>query len=197
MPPGERYEFCEFVLDATERRLLRQGAVIHLTPKAHDVLVELVRHAGHLVTRHELLERVWPNAFVEEGIVAVYVSGLRKVLETAGRHVSFSETVPRSGYRFIAAVTKCPTEFRTTTEPSARSMKAAELVGWGRKHLLSASFFRVAEAVSAFQAAIDMERTYAAAHAGLAIAYISQAVHRAMPLREAYGNAGVLRRPHG
>jgi tetratricopeptide (TPR) repeat protein len=68
-------------------------------------------------------------------------------------------------------------------------MKAAELVGWGRKHLFSSSFFRVAEAVTAFQSAVDMVPSYAAAHAGLAIARISQAVHRAVPLRDAYGNA--------
>src|SRR5262249_29678461 len=139
-------------------------------PKAHDVLVELVRHAGHLVTRRDLLERVWPDAFVEEGILGVYVSGLRKVLETAGRHGSLIETVPRSGYRFVGAVTKSSSEARASTEAPVRSIKATELVGWGRKHLFSSSFSRVAEAVSAFQTAVDMDPTYAAAHAGLAIA---------------------------
>ena len=119
----------------------------------------------------------------------MYFSGLRKVLEKAGRHGSFIETVPRAGYRFVGAVMKSSSEARASTEAPVRSMKAAELVGWGRKHLFSSSFFRVAEAVSAFQAAVDMDPTYAAAHAGLAIARISQAVHRALPLRDAYGNA--------
>jgi len=186
VPPSERYEFGEFVLDATERRLLCRDVVVHLAPKAHDVLVELVRNAGHLVTRHQLLERVWPNAFVEEGILGVYVSGLRKALEGDGRHASFIETVPRSGYRFVAAVTKSSAELRAPTQAPAGSLKAAELVGWGRKHLFAASFFRVADAVSAFQAAVDIDPTYAAAHAGLAIARISQAALRAMPLRDAY-----------
>ena len=42
-----------------------------LTPKAHDVLVELVRHAGTLVTKRELLDLVWHDASVEEGVLSV------------------------------------------------------------------------------------------------------------------------------
>ena len=77
---GELYEFGEFTLDASERRLTRGGQVVFLEPKAHDVLLALVRKAGRLVTKRELLELVWPESFVEEGILAVHISGLRKAL---------------------------------------------------------------------------------------------------------------------
>jgi hypothetical protein len=57
MPASELYASAEFTLDATERRLSRHGRPISLEPKTHDVLVALVRHAGRLVTKRELLDR--------------------------------------------------------------------------------------------------------------------------------------------
>jgi len=147
-----------------------------------------VRHASRLVTRRELLARLWPDASVEDGIVTVYVSGLRKALKDDERAPTYVETVPRSGYRFVAPVTRLVDEPERPSN-GARPLEAFELVGWGRKHLFSASFFQLADAVSAFQAAIALDPTYAAAHAGLATARISQAVLRATPLESAYPEA--------
>jgi DNA-binding winged helix-turn-helix (wHTH) protein/tetratricopeptide (TPR) repeat protein len=96
----EVYKFGEFTLDASERRLSRGNQVVPLEPKAHDVLVALLRSHGHLITKRELLELVWPHSFVEEGILAVHISALRKALGQAGRQCI--ETVPRLGYRFAA-----------------------------------------------------------------------------------------------
>ena len=64
---SQRYRFGEFTLDVTERRVSRGDAPIALPPKMHDVLVVLVQRAGRLVTRRELLDAVWADAFVEEG----------------------------------------------------------------------------------------------------------------------------------
>jgi DNA-binding winged helix-turn-helix (wHTH) protein/tetratricopeptide (TPR) repeat protein len=105
MTDRELYRFGEFSLDVQDRRLSRGSSTVPLAPKAHDLLVMLVRRAGRLVTRQELLDLVWPDAFVEEGILSVHVSGLRKALgESNGSH-TYIETVPRSGYRFVAPVT--------------------------------------------------------------------------------------------
>jgi DNA-binding winged helix-turn-helix (wHTH) protein len=101
----EQYRFGEFTLDVTERRLSRNGTPIHVGPKAYDVLVALVRQAGRLVTKRALLEQVWPGAFVEEGILTVHTSSLRKALGDASRHPAYIETIPGSGYRFVANVT--------------------------------------------------------------------------------------------
>ena len=102
----ERYEFGDLALDVLERRLSKTGGTIAIAPKAFDVLVHLVRHAGRLVTRRELLDQVWAGAFVEEGILSVHVSGLRKALADTTHAPRYIETVSRSGYRFIAAVTR-------------------------------------------------------------------------------------------
>ena len=101
MPSGEIYEFGEFTLEASERRLSKNGRPISLAPKAHDVLVTLVRNANRLVTKADLLESVWHDSFVEEGILSVHISALRKALGG----VRYIETISRAGYRFNANVT--------------------------------------------------------------------------------------------
>ena len=105
MTDRELYRFGEFTLDVQDRRLSRGSSTVPLAPKAHDLLVTLVRRAGRLVTRQELLDLVWPDAFVEEGILSVHVSGLRKALGESNGSQTYIETVPRSGYRFVAPVT--------------------------------------------------------------------------------------------
>ena len=68
MAADESHTFGELMLEVPERRLSRRGQDVVLSPKAYDVLVHLVRHAGRLVTKRELLDAIWPEAFVEEGI---------------------------------------------------------------------------------------------------------------------------------
>ena len=105
MKPHEQatFRFGRFVLVPSERLLLSDGKPAALTGKAFDLLVTLVRHAGHLLTKDELLEAVWPSVVVEEVNLSVNVSALRKVLGAAPEG-EWIETVPRQGYRFNAAV---------------------------------------------------------------------------------------------
>src|SRR5215471_7733270 len=139
---NEVFHFDEFTLDVRERRLLRGAEVVRLSPKAYDVLVALVQQRGHLVTKEELLKRLWPDAFVEEGSLTVYVSALRKALGEDATRPAYIETVARSGYRFIAAV-RCDPAGEKSSARSAmtRPVELYELVGRGRSHLLSGSFF--------------------------------------------------------
>src|SRR5215472_9043084 len=196
MANREVFRFGEFTLDVGERRLLRGTEPVRLSPRAHEVLVTLVREHGRLVTKEELLARVWPEAFVEEGILTVHISSLRKALGEDAHRPIYIETVARSGYRFIAAVT-CNLGSEKPSAPSAmsRSVELYELVGRGRSHLLSGSFLELPAAVDAFRSAIEIDPTYAPAHAGLARARCVQAVFRAVPHQEAFAeaNASALR----
>jgi DNA-binding winged helix-turn-helix (wHTH) protein/Tfp pilus assembly protein PilF len=190
MPRGDVFHLGDFTLDVNERQLLRGVSLVRLSPKAFDVLVALVRNARHLVTKDELLALVWPESFVEEGILTVHVSALRKALGDDARPPAYIETVARSGYRFIAPVTRVAAD----DEPSAPSAMARpvelyEFVGRGRSHLLSGSYFELPNAVEAFRAAITIDSTYAQAHAGLALARCAQAALRAVPHREAFTEA--------
>jgi DNA-binding winged helix-turn-helix (wHTH) protein/tetratricopeptide (TPR) repeat protein len=97
------HEFGPFRLDAKERLLLHDGEIVPLTPKAFDMLLALVENSGHLLEKNELMQRLWPDSFVEEGSLAQNVSLLRKALGESESQ-KFIETVPRRGYRFVAIV---------------------------------------------------------------------------------------------
>lgn len=75
-----------------------------LTPKLIETLVVLVERHGHIVDKQELLERVWPDTFVEEANVTRHVSLLRKTLSEWADTTELIETLPRRGYRFVAPV---------------------------------------------------------------------------------------------
>jgi TolB-like protein/Tfp pilus assembly protein PilF len=98
------YEFGPFRLDERERRLLRDGEVVSLTPKVFDVLLVLVRNSGHILSKDEVMKLVWPNTAVEEGNLARNISTLRSALGEHPRKHQYIETVPWRGYRFAAGV---------------------------------------------------------------------------------------------
>ena len=98
------YEFGRFRLSTCEKRLLRDGVPVSLTPKAFDMLAVLVENRGRLLEKSELLERVWPDSFVEEANLSVKMSELRKALGEGPNDHHYIETVPRRGYRFVADV---------------------------------------------------------------------------------------------
>jgi tetratricopeptide (TPR) repeat protein len=174
----EIYQFGEFTLDVAERTLTRNCQAITLPPKAYDLLVVLVRNGGRLVRKSELLSAVWPESFVEEGILAVHISQLRKALGSQ----QYIETVARSGYRWLSGVGMRPLL-------PVHMPEVYELIGRGRAHLLAASMSEAPKAVAAFQSAIALDPAYAAAHAGLALAWCAQAEFRVVPYAEAYHKA--------
>src|SRR5260370_31723916 len=98
--PPERYRFGPLELQPGNRRLLKDGATISLRPRAFDLLVALVDRAGRLVTKDELLARVWPKTVVEEAALHVQVSALRKVVGSDA-----ITTVSGRGYQFTLPVT--------------------------------------------------------------------------------------------
>ena len=190
MASREVFHFDDFALDVGERRLLRGTETVRLSPKAFDVLGLLVRQSARLVTKDELLAHVWPESFVEEGILNVHVAALRKALGDDTRPPAYIETVVRSGYRFIAVVRfDSGGEKPFASSAVSRPVELYELVGRGRSHLLSGSFFELPAAVDAFRSAIGIDPTYAPAHAGLARARCQQAAFRAAPHQEAFTEA--------
>jgi TolB-like protein/DNA-binding winged helix-turn-helix (wHTH) protein/Flp pilus assembly protein TadD len=107
------YHFLDFELSEREFSLSRSGQRIALEPKSLRVLTLLVRRAGHLVDKQELLETVWPNSFVEENTLTRTITILRRELGDSSRDSKIIETVPTRGYRFIAPVTPLEEENRT------------------------------------------------------------------------------------
>jgi DNA-binding winged helix-turn-helix (wHTH) protein/tetratricopeptide (TPR) repeat protein len=118
-PKGDFYEFGPFGIDVSKRSLLRGGEFVPLTPKVFDTLLALVEESGRVVTKAELLDRVWPAAFVEEGSITQNIFVLRKVLDPYFPETPIA-TVPRRGYRFTAGVRlRNPEAQVIIAEPSA------------------------------------------------------------------------------
>src|ERR1700739_3768196 len=97
----ESYRSAPSELQPDKRRRLKDGATISLRPRTFDLLAALVERAGHLVTKDELLDRVWPKMVVEEAALHVQVSALRKLLGADA-----ITTVSGRGYQFTLPVTK-------------------------------------------------------------------------------------------
>jgi predicted ATPase/DNA-binding winged helix-turn-helix (wHTH) protein len=102
-------EFPPFRLDTVNQCLWRAGGAgederVSLTPKAFAVLLYLVDRAGRLVTQEELLEAVWPDTFIQPEVLKYQIADIRGVLGDQAKNPVFIETLPRRGYRFVAAV---------------------------------------------------------------------------------------------
>jgi len=109
-----RYRFGPFELQPDERRLLATGTPVHLGSHALDVLVALIERSGLLVSKDELLQRVWGKVIVADNTLQVHISALRKVLGADA-----IATVSGRGYRFTLDVT----QFRATSAARAELPK--------------------------------------------------------------------------
>ena len=96
-----RYSFDGFVVDPSSRTCERGQEPLPVSGKAYDILLVFLENPGRLLTKEELLDRVWANEFVEEGNLARNVSTLRKALGDTGKQHRYILTVPGHGYRFV------------------------------------------------------------------------------------------------
>src|SRR2546421_3541448 len=103
-PQEQRLSFGPFVLERANARLLRDGRDIPLSPKAFDVLAHLAGRPDQLVSKGQLLARVWPDVVVSDASVKVCIREIRKALEDDADSPRFIATVHRRGYRFVAPV---------------------------------------------------------------------------------------------
>jgi TolB-like protein/DNA-binding winged helix-turn-helix (wHTH) protein/Flp pilus assembly protein TadD len=96
--------FQSFRLDTADHCLWRGQERVPIPPKAYDVLRYLVENPGRLVTQDELLEKLWPQTYVNPEAIRKYILDIRKILGDRPDKPEFIETVTKRGYRFIAPV---------------------------------------------------------------------------------------------
>lgn len=105
VPPNDRsILFGPFCLRPAAHILLEGNTPVHIGARALDLLIVLVEHAGELLTKEELFDRVWPGLVVEEGNLKTQVALLRKALRDGQANARYLMTVPGRGYRFVAPV---------------------------------------------------------------------------------------------
>ena len=105
-----QYEFGVYRLDAQSQMLFREGDHVALPPKVTELLVALVEAAGRVLTREQLLQRLWRDTVVEEGSLTSHISMLRKALGEGPNGQDFIETLPKRGYRFVASVKRAASQ---------------------------------------------------------------------------------------
>ena len=116
------YAFGPFRVDAAQRLLFRGAEVVPLTPKAFDLLLVLVESQGRVLTKDDLMARVWPDVVVEDANLSHHVYKLREAMGDGENGQKYIETLPRRGYRFATAVTEPAAE---TARPATAAAAAA------------------------------------------------------------------------
>jgi len=84
--------------------LLEGDKRVPLGSRALEILVALLERPGELVTKQELMDRVWPNVFVEPANLTVHISALRRALRDGRDGNRFIINIPGRGYRFVASI---------------------------------------------------------------------------------------------
>jgi DNA-binding winged helix-turn-helix (wHTH) protein/predicted ATPase len=119
MPSAPQWCFASFRLDPAATCLWRHDRLVPLPPKPFAVLAHLVAHAGQVVTKEALLNAVWPETVVSEGVLKTCMGQIRQALEDTARTPHYIETVHRRGYRFIAPVTQVSSTQPAVVSPDA------------------------------------------------------------------------------
>jgi TolB-like protein/DNA-binding winged helix-turn-helix (wHTH) protein/tetratricopeptide (TPR) repeat protein len=106
---SQRYAFGDFVLEPSQQRVRgRDGHTLNLTPRLFAALQLFVENAGQLLDKDALMLALWPGLVVDENSLSQVVSGLRRALADDAADSRYIQTVPRRGFRFIAAVRVLP-----------------------------------------------------------------------------------------
>jgi len=128
MSARQTYHFGAYRVYVAERELFRGSEPVALSPKMFDTLLLLLSRHGHVVDKHELMQSLWPDTFVEEDNLVQQVSRLRKTLGERPEGGPYIETAARRGYRVAAPVEKSWDEEPAGSQPA---VAAASGIGKG------------------------------------------------------------------
>src|ERR1700737_3914556 len=98
--------FGPFRLCVAQRVLEKSGSPLHLSVRALDILIVLIERAGEVVSKKNLLARVWPDVSVDEGNLRFHIAALRRALEDGQSGARYVSTIPGRGYCFVAPISR-------------------------------------------------------------------------------------------
>jgi len=106
--PDNCYTFGPFQIYSDRRVLLASGVPVKLGPRPYGILLALAEHGGELVSKEQLIGRVWPDVIVEEGALRVHLTAIRKVLRAGGLAGAPISNVAGRGYTLSIPVARLP-----------------------------------------------------------------------------------------
>src|SRR5258708_5369591 len=116
--------FGPFRLIPSQKLLLDNDKPVRLGSRALELLIALVERAGEVVSRDELVARVWPSTIVEESSLRVHIAALRKALGDGQEGARFITNVPGRGYSFVAPVTRLAHTSLVARGPASHNLPA-------------------------------------------------------------------------
>jgi DNA-binding winged helix-turn-helix (wHTH) protein len=98
------YVFDNYALDPDRRELRKGAAIVAMEPQAFDLLLHLIRHRDHVVSRDEMIEQIWAGRIVSESALSTRINAVRTAIGDSGTEQRLIKTLPRKGVRFVCEV---------------------------------------------------------------------------------------------
>lgn len=139
------FEFEYFRLETASKLLYRDGKQVDITPKAVETLIALAENEGKVISKDELMQKIWADTIVEESNLAQYLHVLRKTLGNTSDGKPYIETLKRRGYRFNGKVSVVKNEIspakyseaqKPLTQPPATEPKIANAAPRGNVRVI-------------------------------------------------------------
>jgi TolB-like protein len=99
-----QFQFANHQLDTDRRELRRGGDIVAVEPQVFDLLVHLVQHRDHVVTKDDLFEHIWQGRIVSESTLTSRINAARKAVGDSGHDQAVIRTIARKGFRFVGEV---------------------------------------------------------------------------------------------
>jgi len=182
------FQFGGFHLDSERRALYYRGVRVSLTPKDFDLLLYLVRFAGRVVTKDELIYNLWASEGISDANLAQVVYRARKALAQHDAGTEYIATIPGQGYQFVAGVVSGPglavhVAGKKVSEQAFQAYRNA-------RYLLSLrTGTAMKRSIDLFKRALELEHEYAAAHVGIAEAFAFLGEYLYLPASIAFPQA--------
>lgn len=147
LPPEQAVHFGPYRIYPGQRLILEADRPLRLGRRSMDILLILLEHAGHVVSKQQLIARVWPKSVVEDTNLRVHMTALRKALGDGQAGQRYIITVAQRGYSFVAPFSLEPIEHSPegdTTEPRGHNLPVRRTRMIGRQGLVDSVMTQLA-----------------------------------------------------
>jgi TolB-like protein/Tfp pilus assembly protein PilF len=118
-----KFGFDNYALDTRLRELRRDGELVAMQPQVFDLLVHLLKHRNHVVSRDDLIALVWGGRIVSDSTLDSRINAARNAIGDSGKEQRLIRTIPRKGLRFIGAVDEEANGFDLTAAPAETAVE--------------------------------------------------------------------------